>query len=110
VLFIAKAILFDMDGVLIDSTRVVERVWRRWAIEHSLDPEYVIEMAHGRRSVETLRIVAPHLEAEKENQKVESLEILDKEGVKVIPGAVELLRSLPADRFTIVTSATRPLG
>lgn len=109
-IFTCQAILFDMDGVLIDSTAAVARVWHKWAIEHQRDPEYVIDMAHGRRSVETLRIVAPELNAEQENMQVENLEILDKEGVKVVPGAPELLRSLPRERFTIVTSATRPLA
>src|SRR5262249_46049395 len=68
------------------------------------------EMAHGRRSVETIRLVAPELKAEEENLKVERMEIEDKEGVVIIPGALQLLRSLPPERFTIVTSATRPLA
>lgn len=99
-----------MDGVLVDSTPAVERVWRKWAAERNLDPEYVVEMAHGRRSVETIRIVLPHVKAEDENMMVEQMEIEDREGVTVVPGAPELLRSLPPDRFTIVTSATRPLA
>ncbi len=110
VIFTAKAILFDMDGVLIDSTPAVERVWRRWAIEHRLNPETVIQQAHGRRSVETIRAVAPHMDAERENLKVEQMEIDDKEGVTALPGASQMLRSLPPERFAIVTSATRPLA
>jgi sugar-phosphatase len=99
-----------MDGVLVNSGNAVERVWRKWAVEHDLDPEYVIEHAHGRRSAETLRVVAPELEAGQENLKVEQMEIEDKEGVIAVPGAIELLRSLPLERFTIVTSATPALA
>jgi len=109
-IFSAKAILFDIDDVLMDSTPSVERVWRTWAVKHGLDPEYVAGQAHGRRSIETIRAVAPELDAEKENLKVEQMEIDDKEGVTALPGAAELLAHLPADQFAIVTSATRPLA
>jgi sugar-phosphatase len=110
VIFRCKAILFDMDGVLVNSGNAVERVWRRWAIAHDLDPAYVIEHAHGRRSAETLRVIAPELEADQENLKVEQMEIEDKEGIVAVPGAQQLLSRLPQDRFTIVTSATPGLA
>jgi sugar-phosphatase len=75
-----------------------------------LDPAYVIQHAHGRRSAETLRVVAPELEANQENLKVEQMEIEDKEGIVAVPGAVGLLSRLPEERFTIVTSATPSLA
>jgi sugar-phosphatase len=106
----AKAILFDMDGVLIDSAPAVERVWRVWALAHGLDPASVVAQAHGRRSIETIRAVAPAMDAEKENTLVEQMEIADKDGVTALPGAARLLAQLPGDRFAIVTSATRPLA
>ncbi|HKV90989.1 MAG TPA: HAD family hydrolase [Candidatus Angelobacter sp.] len=105
-----KVILFDMDGVLIDSALAVERVWRKWALQHGVDPTHAIKQAHGRRSLETIRAIAPYMDAEQENMKVEQMEIEDKEGVTALAGAVELLRELPSDRFAIVTSATRPLA
>ena len=109
-IFSCQAILFDLDGVLVDSTLAVERVWRKWAAEHNVDPELVMENAHGRRSIETIRIVAPELDAEAENLRVENLEISDKEGIVTIPGAAALLSSLPSDRFSVVTSATAALA
>ncbi|HEY2389747.1 MAG TPA: HAD family hydrolase [Candidatus Angelobacter sp.] len=109
-IFSAKALLFDMDGVLINSAPAVERTWHAWALAHHLDPAYVIAQAHGRRSIETIRAVAPELDAEKENVGVEQMEINDKDGVTAMPGAVKLLALLPADRFAVVTSATRALA
>lgn len=108
--FLSKALLFDMDGVLLHSAPSVEQSWRTWAAMHGLDSMYVIDHAHGRRSIETIRAVAPELDAEKENILIERLEIDNKDGVVALPGARELLASLPADRFAIVTSATRPLA
>jgi sugar-phosphatase len=109
-IFSAKAILFDMDGVLIDSAPAVERVWRAWALAHGFEPAGVVAQAHGRRSIETIRAVAPTMDAEKENILVEQMEIDDKDGVTALPGSARLLAQLPDDRFAIVTSATRPLA
>jgi mannitol-1-/sugar-/sorbitol-6-phosphatase len=109
-IFSAKALLFDMDGVLIDSAPAVERVWRRWALAHNLDPDHVVAQAHGRRSIETIRTVAPHMDAARENLHVEQMEIDDREGVTALPGSVRLLQGLPQSLFAVVTSATRPLA
>ena len=105
-----SAVLFDLDGVLVDSTPAVERVWRSWADEHGLDPDFVVQWAHGRRSVETIRRVAPALDAPKENLKVERREIEDLEGVRAIEGARDLLAAMPPGQWTVVTSATRELA
>lgn len=99
-----------MDGVLINSAPSVERVWHAWAIAHGFDPATVIKQAHGRRSIETIRAIAPAMDAAKENVIVEQMEIDDKDGVTALPGAAELLAKLPPDRVAIVTSATRPLA
>ena len=108
--FQARAILFDLDGVLVDSTASVGRVWRVWAERHGLDPETVIRSAHGRRSIETVRACAPWLDAEAENVIVEQMEIDDTRDLAVIAGANELLGRLPDERWAVVTSGTRPLS
>jgi sugar-phosphatase len=104
------ALLFDLDGVLIDSTPAVERVWRGWAIERGFDPDKVVASAHGRPSLTTVREYLPHADHELENREVERREIEDIAGVVPLPGALELLATLPADRWTIVTSCTRRLA
>ncbi|HEX7288621.1 MAG TPA: HAD family hydrolase [Candidatus Angelobacter sp.] len=110
VTFTCQVILFDLDGVLVDSTPAVAQVWNAWAIQHGLDPKVAVATAHGRRSIETIRLLAPHLDAEKENVRVESMEIEAKEGVVALPGAADLLHALPPERFAVVTSATRALA
>ncbi len=105
-----SALLFDLDGVLIDSTPAVTRVWRRWAAEHGFKAEEVVAHAHGRPSLATIREYLPHADHEAENRKVEQHEIADLEGIVPLPGALELLRSLPLGRWMIVTSCTRALA
>lgn len=103
-------LLFDMDGVLIDSTPAVARVWHRWAVEHGLDPETVVRMAHGRPSRMTIRELLPNADIEAEDREVERREMEDLDGVVLLPGARQLLDSLPSERWTIATSCTRPLA
>jgi mannitol-1-/sugar-/sorbitol-6-phosphatase len=105
-----SALLFDMDGVLIDSTPAVARVWRRWALERGFDAEEVVARAHGRPSLTTIREYLPNADHEAENREVERREIEDLEGVLPLPGTLDLLAALPAERWTIVTSCTRALA
>lgn len=105
-----SALLFDLDGVLIDSTPAVTRVWAQWAIAHGFDPDDVVLKAHGRPSIATIRDYLPYADHEAENREVERREIADLGGVVTLPGARELLSALPLDRWTIVTSCTRPLA
>ena len=105
-----SAVLFDLDGVLIDSTPAVTRVWEKWAVKHGFNPEEVVRKAHGRPSITTIREYLPNADHEMENRIVERAEIEDLEGVVPLPGALELLRSLPSGKCAIVTSCTRPLA
>jgi mannitol-1-/sugar-/sorbitol-6-phosphatase len=105
-----KGILFDMDGVLIASLGSVERSWTKWANLRGIDPDYAIRSAHGCRSIETVAKLRPDLDAETENRIIEGFEIEDVDGLTVLPGVLDLLSSLPSDRWTVVTSATEPLA
>ncbi|MGH9495429.1 MAG: HAD family hydrolase [Candidatus Sulfotelmatobacter sp.] len=105
-----SALLFDLDGVLIDSTPAVARVWSNWATERGFDPKEVVEHAHGRPSISTIRHFLPDSDHELENREVEQREINDVQGIIVLPGAHELLKSLSPDRWTIATSCTRRLA
>jgi mannitol-1-/sugar-/sorbitol-6-phosphatase len=105
-----SSLLFDLDGVLIDSTPAVARVWSQWAVEHGFDPETAVRLAHGRPSRTTIRELLPNADIDREDRKVERREMEDLGGVVPLPGARELLRSLPPERWTIATSCTRPLA
>jgi sugar-phosphatase len=103
------AILFDFDGVIVDSTQVVAAQYTRWAVEHDLDAKALVKFAHGVRTVEVVRHAAPHLDAEEETRRIEEREANDA-SVVVMPGAVALLKTLPRDRWGIVTSGGRELA
>jgi len=94
----------------VDSTRAVDREWREWARRKGVDGDAVMAIAHGVRTIEVIRRVAPHLRAEAEVLELESREADHQEGVHVMPGAVALVRSIPEGRWGVVTSGTRLLA
>ncbi len=105
-----RGVLFDLDGVLVDSTPAVARAWAGWAREHGFEPDEVVKKAHGRPSITTIRELLPHADHAAEDREMERREIADVDGVIPLPGAMELLRALPLERWAIVTSCTRALA
>ncbi|HEY9700635.1 MAG TPA: HAD family hydrolase [Trichocoleus sp.] len=108
------AVLFDLDGTLVDSTPCVERLWRNWAIAHGLDAEALLQISHGRPTIDTMRLVAPQLnvglDIATEARQLDELATIDLEGVIEAPGASHLLQTIPPEAWAIVTSGNIPIA
>jgi len=104
------AVLFDLDGVLVDSGAQVEQAWREWASERGLDPDEVARSSHGRRSADQIRLVAPHLDWNAEAALLEQRETETANTVAPLPGAIALYQSVPSAFRAVVTSGSRPLA
>lgn len=105
-----QAILFDMDGTLVNSTPAVEICWKAWAIRHSLSVDHVLHYIHGRPARDSVRALAPHADEEAEVNWMLERELAEYDGVAAIPGALAMLQSLGSFPWAIVTSADRRLA
>ena len=105
----AKGILFDMDGVLVSSIGSAERSWRRWAGRYGVPNAAELEVPHGRRAIDIVRLLRPDIDAQEGLRVIEDMEVEDVADLRVLPGVKRLLRELPVERWAIVTSATRRL-
>jgi sugar-phosphatase len=105
-----SAVLFDLDGVLVDSSAYIERQWREWAASRGLHAEAFLRYCHGRRAVETIRLAAPELDAEAEVARFRDVAVPDEERPARFPGAQELLTALPPDGWAVVTSGSRAVA
>ncbi len=105
-----EGLLFDMDGILVSSLSSVERSWVKWGNMRGVDGAKALETAHGKRAIETIRLLRPDLNDLEELAIIEQIEMDDTEGLSVLPGIPELLRSLPAGSWTVCTSATERLA
>ncbi|WP_367323490.1 HAD-IA family hydrolase [Streptomyces sp. HUAS ZL42] len=104
----ARALLLDMDGTLVNSDAVVERVWRRWAARHGLDGDEVLEVVHGRQGHASMAMLLPERPMEQnlaDNARMLAEETADREGVVEVPGAADFLASLRGLPHALVTSA-----
>lgn len=105
-----SAVLFDLDGVLVESAKATERAWLDWAATNGIDESALRSAMHGVRSADVIRALRPDLDAAVESEWVERRQAEDTAGLRAIPGAVAALEALRADRVAVVTSATRPLA
>ncbi|MBR8740472.1 HAD family hydrolase [Nocardiopsis sp. MG754419] len=103
------AVLFDIDGTLVDSTPAVERTWRLWAEAHGVDPDAVLAVSHGRRSEDTIALFLPDDRVQDAADELEELELADVDGVVALPATGEFLGALPDHRWAAVTSGGRRL-
>jgi sugar-phosphatase len=106
----ARGLLFDNDGVLVDSDAAVARSWTRWAIEHGLAPASVLEIVHGRRSADTVALLVSEGARARSTALIDRYEIEHSVSVTAIAGAAELLAGLPTSAWAVVTSGSRPLA
>jgi len=107
---IVSALLFDLDGVLADSTASVYRAWTIWGERVGLTPDELLHQVHGRRAIDTVRALRPELDAEAELDYLAGLETKNNEDVVPIPGAIQLVSALPADAWAVVTSGMRAVA
>jgi sugar-phosphatase len=105
-----KAVLFDMDGTLVDSTRVVELAWTQWAARHHVPLEAVLTFSHGRPTSATMKHFFPERDHTEELSAMAQHEETQLEGILAVPGAAEIVRALRSHPWAIVTSAWRTLA
>lgn len=103
-----RAVMFDMDGTLIDSAAATDRAWRSWLAAHDLDPELAARRETGRRPIDNLRVLAPAVDARAEAERLERMQAEDTAGVTAYPGAAELLAGLTLP-WAVTSSSNRRL-
>jgi sugar-phosphatase len=110
---VCNGLLIDMDGVLVDSTAAIARVWARWAARYNMDPVAVTALAHGRTSRASIQDLLPNESPEvhdEEDRWMLRAELEDVADVVALPGARELLAAVPIAQRVVVTSAARNLA
>ena len=105
--FECSAILFDLDGVLVESAAWIELQWRRWAVRRGLDPAPFLRVCHGRRAVETIRLAAPELDADAEVARLDPADERVSEPLRPVAGAERVLGALPPGAWAVATSGPR---
>ncbi|NAZ82473.1 HAD-IA family hydrolase [Kineococcus sp. R8] len=106
----AEAVLFDCDGVLVDSDASVTAAWSRWSRDEGLDPVAVVAQVHGRRAADTVAALVAARGRAAALERIDRYELEAAAEVTAVPGAAELTAALPAGRWAVVTSGTRALA
>ncbi|ROR93019.1 HAD-IA family hydrolase [Nocardioides aurantiacus] len=105
-------LLFDNDGVLVDSVASGNEAWTQWAGEHDLDPDHVLALIHGRRAADTVAGLLPAEQVSRATERIDELELSTAGATVALPGALALLTSLTGAGlpWAVATSATRRLA
>ena len=105
------AVIFDLDGTLVDSSAVVERQWSIWARSHGIEPRLVMDVVHGRPSIQTMRMFRPETTLA-ESSAFDAIEAADLEGLKPVSGAREAIDACERQQipWAIVTSGTNTMA
>jgi mannitol-1-/sugar-/sorbitol-6-phosphatase len=106
----ARGLLFDNDGVLVDSEPSVVRSWSRWAVDHDLDPAEVMAAVPGRRAADTVALFVAPGDVEASTEKITRYELEDFDGTTAIPGVLDLVPQLTGVPWAVVTSGVRELA
>jgi mannitol-1-/sugar-/sorbitol-6-phosphatase len=107
--FEVEAVLFDIDGTLVDSTAAVERAWRTWAERYCIGVSEILRVCHGRRTEDTVAMFLPDEQHAAAVAELERLELDDLADIIALPGTKSLLPLLAPDRWAAVTSGSRAL-
>jgi len=110
IVFECDAIIFDLDGTLVDSAKCIEKMWKIWANENNIDYQKINSVAAGRTTLETMKMVAPDLATKGMADDFAERESKETEGLKQIDGAKEILESIPKELWAIVTSGSKLLA
>jgi sugar-phosphatase len=100
-------IIFDLDGVLVDSSFVIRKHWWNWAKKHGIDPEESLHATLGLTTADGIRLIAPDLDAEMEAKEIDDAEAKDTEGVVAYGGVTELIETIPTGWWGVATSGTK---
>ncbi len=102
-----KAIIFDLDGTLVDSWKAIEYAWKTWCLEHMLEYNELVHRFNGSRAIDIIQTLKPELSPEVEKAKLDALELSQTESIATIPGALQILSLIPKDKWGIVTSGSQ---